>query len=107
MTKKNVAKNTATKTETAVKPEAVKPEATTPNAPFPVFPTKLSAKTKEFCDEFNTIQLLKKHTMTKTGPRKLLLEAEIEARKKLLGVFQTQVEFLLNDAREQVNKELA
>lgn len=104
MTKKNVAKNTATKTETAVKPEVVLTQSGTP---FPVFPTKLSAKTKEFCDEFNTIQLLKKRSMIKTGLRKGLLEAEINARKKLLEVFARQVEFLLNDARDQGNKELA
>lgn len=104
MTKKNVAKNTAAKTETAVKPEVV---STPSGTPFPVFPTKLSAKTKEFCDEFNTIQLLKKRAMIKTGLRKGLLKAEINVRKKLLEVFAGQVEFLLNDAREQVNKELA
>lgn len=107
MTKKNVAKNTATKTETAVNPEAVKPETTTPNVPFPVFPTKLRAKTEEFCNEFNTIQLLKKRKMTTINRiRKDLLEDEIEARKKLLGVFQTQVEFLLDHARGQVNTKL-
>lgn len=112
MTKKNVAKNTATKTETAVKqeavnPEAVKQETTTPNVPFPVFPTKLRAKVEEFCNEFNTIQLLKKRNMTTTNDmRKLLLGQEINVRKKLLGVFQAQVVFLLDHAIEQVNKEL-
>lgn len=107
MTKKNVAKNTATKTETAVKPEAVKQETPTPNVPFPVFPTKLRAKVEEFCNEFNTIQLLKKRKMITMGMvRKDLLGQEIEVRKKLLGVFQTQVEFLLDDAREQVNTKL-
>jgi len=105
MTKKNVAKNTATKTETAVKPEVV---STPSGTPFPVFPTKLRAKTEEFCNEFNTIQLLKKRKMTTTDKiRNDLLEDEIEVRKKLLGVFQTQVEFLLDHAREQANKELA
>lgn len=104
MTKKNVAKNTATKTETAVKPEV----ATTPSGSlFPVFPTKLRAKTEEFCQEFNTIQILKKRTMTKTGLRKGLLEEEINVRKKLLEVFARQVEFLLDHARDQASKELA
>ena len=107
MTKKDVAKNTATNTETAVNPEAVKQETTTPNVTFPVFPTKLRAKVEEFCNEFNTIQLLKKRKMIVMGMvHKDLLGQEIEVRKKLLGVFQMQTGFLLDDARERVNTKL-
>ena len=105
MTKKKVEKNTATKTETAVKPKV----ASTPSgSTFPVFPAKLRSKTEEFCNEFETIQLLKKRKMTTTGIIiKGLLDDEIEVRKKLLDVFKKQVEFLLDDATEHVNKELA
>lgn len=75
--------------------------------PIPVFPTKLRAKTEEFCNEFNTIQLLKKRSMTTGKTRKRLLEQEINARKQLLMVFQTQVVFLLDDAVEKTAHEFA
>ena len=113
MTKKKVAKNTATKnevkTETAVKNDAVKTDAVKPQnvSTFPVFPTKLSAKTEEFCNEFKTIQLLKKRKMSVEGNvHKALIDQEIKARIKLIGAFQTQLEFLIDDACEKVTHEL-
>lgn len=109
MTKKKIEKNTVAKTEvkaeTAVNPEV----ATTPSGTtFPVFPAKLLSKTEEFCNEFETIQLLKKRKMSANGNiHKVLIDKEIEARKKLIGAFQTQLEFLIDDACEKVTQELA
>ena len=110
MTKKKVAKNTSTKnevkTETAVKPEtAAKPQNV---STFPVFPAKLRSKTEEFCNEFETIQLLKKRKMSANGNvHKALIDQEIKARKQLIGAFQTQLEFLIDDACDKVTQELA
>ena len=113
MKSKNDKKNTATKnevkTETAVKTDAVKTDAVKPQnvSPFPVFPTKLSAKTEEFCNEFKTIQLLKKRKMSVKGNvHKTLIDQEIKARIKLIGAFQTQLEFLIDDACDKVTHEL-
>ena len=113
MKSKNDKKNTATKnevkTETAVKTDAVKNDAVKPQnvSTFPVFPTKLSAKTEEFCNEFKTIQLLKKRKMSVKGiVHKTLIDQEIKARIKLIGAFQTQLEFLINDACDKVTHEL-
>lgn len=113
MKSKNVKNNTATKnevkTETAVKTDAVKTDAVKPQnvSPFPVFPTKLSAKTEEFCNEFKTIQLLKKRKMSVKGNvHKTLIDQEIKARIKLIGAFQTQLEFLIDDACDKVTHEL-
>ena len=113
MTKKKAEKNTATKnevkTETAVNTDAVKTDAVKPQnvSTFPVFPTKLSAKTEEFCNEFKTIQLLKKRKMSVKGNvHKTLIDQEIKARIKLIGAFQTQLEFLIDDACDKVTHEL-
>ena len=113
MTKKKAEKNTATKnevnTETEVKNDAVKNDAVKPQnvSTFPVFPTKLSAKTEEFCNEFETIQLLKKRKMSVKGNvHKTLIDQEIKARIKLIGAFQTQLEFLIDDACDKVTHEL-
>lgn len=113
MTKKKAEKNTATKnevkTETAVKTDAVKTDAVKPQnvSTFPVFPTKLSAKAEEFCNEFKTIQLLKKRKMSVKGNvHKTLIDQEIKARIKLIGAFQTQLEFLIDDACDKVTHEL-
>ena len=113
MTKKKAEKNTATKnevkTETAVKTDAVKNDAVKPQnvSTFPVFPTKLSAKTEEFCNEFKTIQLLKKRKMSVKGNvHKTLIDQEIKARIKLIGAFKTQLEFLIDDACDKVTHEL-
>ena len=113
MKSNNVKKNTAikneVKTETAVKNDAVKNDAVEPQnvSTFPVFPTKLSAKTEEFCNEFKTIQLLKKRKMSVKGNvHKTLIDQEIKARIKLIGAFQTQLEFLIDDACEKVIHEL-
>ena len=123
MTKKKVANNTTTKneakTETAVKNDAVKNDAVKNDAvkndavkpqnvsTFPVFPTKLSAKTEEFCNEFKTIQLLKKRKMSVKGNvHKTLIDQEIKARIKLIGAFQTQLEFLIDDACDKVTYQL-
>ena len=113
MKSKNDKKNTATKnevkTETAVKNDAVKNDAVKPQnvSTFPVFPTKLSAKTEEFCNEFKTIQLLKKRKMSVKGNvHKTLIDQEIKARIKLIGAFQTQLEFLIDDAFDKVTHEL-
>lgn len=113
MKSKNDKKNTATKnevkTETAVKNDAVKNDAVKPQnvSTFPVFPTKLSAKTEEFCNEFETIQLLKKRKMSVKGNvHKTLIDQEIKARIKLIGAFQTQLEFLIDDACDKVTHEL-
>ena len=123
MKSKNDKKNTATKnevkTETAVKTDAVKNDAVKNDAvkndavkpqnvsTFPVFPTKLSAKTEEFCNEFKTIQLLKKRKMSVKGNvHKTLIDQEIKARIKLIGAFQTQLEFLIDDACDKVTHEL-
>lgn len=109
MKNNNVKKNTATKnevkTETAVKPEV----ATTPSCTtFPVFPAKLRSKTEEFCNEFETIQLLKKRKMSVKGNvHKALIEQEIKARKQLIEAFKTQLEFLIDDACEKVTHEIA
>ena len=113
MKSKNDKKNTATKnevkTETAVKNDAVKNDAVKPQnvSTFPVFPTKLSAKAEEFCNEFKTIQLLKKRKMSVKGNvHKTLIDQEIKARIKLIGAFQTQLEFLIDDACDKVTHEL-
>ena len=113
MKSKNDKKNTATKnevkTETAVKNDAVKNDAVKPQnvSTFPVFPTKLSAKTEEFCNEFKTIQLLKKRKMSVKGyVHKTLINQEIKARIKLIGAFQTQLKFLIDDACDKVTHEL-
>lgn len=113
MKSKNDKKNTATKnevkTETAVKTDAVKNDAVKPQnvSTFPVFPTKLSAKAEEFCNEFKTIQLLKKRKMSVKGNvHKTLIDQEIKARIKLIGAFQTQLEFLIDDACDKVTHEL-
>ena len=123
MKSKNVKKNTSNKnevkTETAVKNDAVKNDAVKNDAvktdavkpqnvsTFPVFPTKLSAKTEEFCNEFKTIQLLKKRKMSVKGNvHKTLIDQEIKARIKLIGAFQTQLEFLIDDACDKVTHEL-
>ena len=113
MKSKNDKKNTATKnevkTETAVKNDAVKNDAVKPQnvSMFPVFPAKLSAKTEEFCNEFKTIQLLKKRKMSVKGNvHKTLIDQEIKARIKLIGAFQTQLEFLIDDACDKVTHEL-
>lgn len=113
MKSKNDKKNTATKnevkTETAVKTDAVKNDAVKPQnvSTFPVFPTKLSAKTEEFCNEFKTIQLLKKRKMSVKGNvHKTLIDQEIKARIKLIGAFRTQLEFLIDDACDKVTHEL-
>ena len=113
MTKKKAEKNTATKnevkTETAVKTDAVKTDAVKPQnvSTFPVFPAKLSAKTEEFCNEFKTIQLLKNRKMSVKGNvLKTLIDQEIKARIKLIGAFQTQLEFLIYDACDKVTHEL-
>lgn len=123
MKSKNVKKNTSNKnevkTETAVKTDAVKNDAVKNDAvktdavkpqnvsTFPVFPTKLSAKTEEFCNEFKTIQLLKKRKMSVKGNvHKTLIDQEIKARIKLIGAFQTQLEFLIDDACDKVTHEL-
>ena len=123
MKSKNDKKNTATKnevkTETAVKTDAVKTDAVKNDAvkndavkpqnvsTFPVFPTKLSAKTEEFCNEFKTIQLLKKRKMSVKGNvHKTLIDQEIKARIKLIGAFRTQLEFLIDDACDKVTHEL-
>ena len=113
MKSKNIKKNTAikneVKTETAVKNDAVKNDAVKPQnvSTFPVFPTKLSAKTEEFCNEFKTIQLLKKRKMSVKGNvHKTLIDQEIKARIKLIGAFQTQLEFLIDDACDKVTHEL-
>ena len=123
MKSKNVKKNTSNKnevkTETAVKTDAVKNDAVKNDAvkndavkpqnvsTFPVFPAKLSAKTEEFCNEFKTIQLLKKRKMSVKGNvHKTLIDQEIKARIKLIGAFQTQLEFLIDDACDKVTHEL-
>ena len=123
MKSKNVKKNTSNKnevkTETAVKTDAVKTDAVKNDAvktdavkpqnvsTFPVFPAKLSAKTEEFCNEFKTIQLLKKRKMSVKGNvHKTLIDQEIKARIKLIGAFQTQLEFLIDDACDKVIHEL-
>lgn len=113
MKSKNVKKNTSNKnevkTETAVKTDAVKTDAVKPQnvSTFPVFPTKLSAKTEEFCNEFKTIQLLKKRKMSVKGNvHKALIDQEIKARINLIGAFQTQLEFLIDDACDKVTHEL-
>lgn len=113
MKKKKAEKNTATKnevkTETAVKTDAVKTDAVKPQnvSTFPVFPAKLSAKTEEFCNEFKTIQLLKKRKMSVKGNvHKTLIDQEIKARIKLIGAFKTQLEFLIDDAYDKVTYEL-
>ena len=113
MKSKNVKKNTAikneVKTETSVKNDAVKNDAVKPQnvSTFPVFPTKLSAKAEEFCNEFKTIQLLKKRKMSVKGNvHKTLIDQEIKARIKLIGAFQTQLEFLIDDACDKVTHEL-
>ena len=119
MKSKNVKNNTAikneVKTETAVKNDAVKNDEVKNDAvkpqnvsTFPVFPAKLSAKTEEFCNEFETIQLLKKRKMSVKGNvHKTLIDQEIKARIKLIGAFQTQLEFLIDDACDKVTHELA
>lgn len=105
MTNKKIEKNTAAKTEvkaeTAVNPEV----ATTPSGTtFPVFPAKLRSKTEEFCNEFERIQLLKKRKMSANGNiHKVLIDIELKARIKLIGAFQTQLEFLIDDACEKSN----
>ena len=117
--KKNTATKNEVKTETAVKNDAVKNDAVKNDAvkndavkpqnvsTFPVFPTKLSAKTEEFCNEFKTIQLLKKRKMSVKGNvHKTLIDQEIKARIKLIGAFQTQLEFLIDDACDKVIHEL-
>ena len=107
--KKNTATKNEVKTETAVKNDAVKNDAVKPQnvSTFPVFPTKLSAKTEEFCNEFKTIQLLKKRKMSVKGNvHKTLIDQEIKARIKLIGAFQTQLEFLIDDACDKVTHEL-
>ena len=118
MKSKNDKNNTATKnevkTETAVKTDAVKNDAVKNDAvkpqnvsTFPVFPAKLSAKAEEFCNEFKTIQLLKKRKMSVKGNvHKTLIDQEIKARIKLIGAFQTKLEFLINDASVKVTYEL-
>lgn len=118
MKSKNVKNNTAikneVKTKTAVKNDAVKTDAVKTDAvkpqnvsTLPVFPTKLSAKTEEFCNEFKTIQLLKKHKMSVKGNvHKTLIDQEIKARIKLIGAFQTQLEFLIDDACDKVTHQL-
>ena len=119
MKSKNIKKNTAikneVKTETEVKNDAVKNDAVKNDAVkpknvsmFPVFPTKLSAKTEEFCNEFKTIQLLKERKMSVKGNvHKALIDQEIKARIKLIGAFQTQLEFLIDEACDKVTQELA
>ena len=114
MTKKKVVNNTTTKneakTETAVKNDAVKNDAVKPQnvSTFPVFPAKLRSKTEEFCNELETIQLLKKRKMSVEGNvHKALIDQEIKARIKLIGAFQTQLEFLIDDACDKVTQELA
>ena len=114
MKSKNIKKNTAikneVKTETEVKNDAVKNDAVKPKnvSMFPVFPTKLSAKTEEFCNEFKTIQLLKERKMSVKGNvHKALIDQEIKARIKLIGAFQTQLEFLIDEACDKVTQELA
>ena len=107
--KKNTSNKNEVKTETAVKTDAVKTDAVKPQnvSTFPVFPTKLSAKTEEFCNEFKTIQLLKKRKMSVKGNvHKTLIDQEIKARIKLIGAFQTQLEFLIDDACDKVIHEL-
>ena len=117
--KKNTSNKNEVKTETAVKTDAVKTDAVKTDAvktdavkpqnvsTFPVFPTKLSAKTEEFCNEFKTIQLLKKRKMSVKGNvHKTLIDQEIKARIKLIGAFQTQLEFLIDDACDKVIHEL-
>ena len=123
MKSKNDKKNTATKnevkTETAVKNAAVKTDAVKNDAvkndavkpqnvsTFPVFPTKLSAKTEEFCNEFKTIQLLKNRKMSVKGNvLKTLIDQEIKARIKLIEAFRTQLEFFIYDACDKVTHEL-
>ena len=108
MTKKKAEKNTDTKNEakkeTAVKTDAVKPQNV---STFPVFPAKLSAKTEEFCNEFKTIQLLKKRKMSVKGNvYKILIDQEIKARIKLIEAFKIQLEFLIDDAYNKVTYEL-
>ena len=108
MKSNNVKNNTdiknEVKTETEVKNDAVKPQNV---STFPVFPTKLSAKTEEFCNEFKTIQLLKKSKMSVEGNvHKSLIDIELKARIKLIGAFQTQLEFLIDDACDKVTHEL-
>lgn len=109
MTKKKVANNTTTKNETKTETEVKPVVATTPSGcTFPVFPAKLRSKTEEFCNEFETIQLLKKRKMSANGNvHKDLIDQEIKARKQLIGAFQTQLEFLIDDACEKVTQELA
>ena len=118
MESKNDKKNTATKnevkTETAVKNDAVKNDAVKNDAvkpqnvsTFPVFPTKLSAKAEEFCNEFKTIQLLKDRKMSVKGNvLKTLIDQEIKARIKLIEAFRIQLEFLIYDACDKVTHEL-
>ena len=113
MESKNDKKNTATKnevkTETAVKNDAVKNDAVKPQnvSTFPVFPTKLSAKAEEFCNEFKTIQLLKDRKMSVKGNvLKTLIDQEIKARIKLIEAFRIQLEFLIYDACDKVTHEL-
>ena len=118
MKSKNVKNNTAikneVKTETAVKTDAVKNDAVKNDAvkpqnvsTFPVFPTKLSAKTKEFCNEFKTIQLLKKRKMSVKGNvHNTLIDQEIKARIKLIEAFRIQLEFFIYDACDKVTHEL-
>ena len=64
MTKNKAEKNTDTKNEakneTAVNTDAVNPQNV---STLPVFPTKLSPKTEEFCNEFKTIPLLKQRKL--------------------------------------------
>ena len=108
MKSNNVKNNTdiknEVKTETEVKNDAVKPQNV---STFPVFPKKLSAKTEEFCNEFKTIQLLKKSKMSVEGNvHKSLIDIELKARIKLIGAFQTQLEFLIDDACDKVTHEL-
>ena len=104
MKNKNVKKNTATKnevkTETAVNHDAVTPK----DVPMlPVFPVKLRTKTEEFCNEFKTIQLLKKRKMSAKGNvHKALIEKEINSRIQLIGAFRTQLEYLIDDACDKV-----
>ena len=117
--KKNTATKNEVKTETAVKTDAVKTDAVKTDAvktdavkpqnvsTFPVFPTKLSAKTEEFCNEFKTIQLLKNRKMSVKGNvLNTLIDQEIKARIKLIGAFRTQLEFLIYDACDKVTHEL-
>ena len=117
--KKNTATKNEVKTETAVKTDAVKTDAVKNDAvkndavkpqnvsTFPVFPTKLSAKTEEFCNEFKTIQLLKNRKMSVKGNvLNTLIDQEIKARIKLIGAFRTQLEFLIYDACDKVTHEL-